>query len=232
MMKSDSKLICLIENFPVSASLKESDTGRYVINNIHNLRQFGLQDWRDVTGLRIQDLAFPTTAWGRQYARSVEMLDIAARETKSAVSARHRFMDSDGGVQMEEATKFPIFGFNGNVLGIVSYRHDVTRTLPPIRIYQLYRHFYPALEAIKRSLVFFGVETRFLSLPTEAQICAFLLRSERYSNKEIGRFMGISDRTVECHCAALRNKIVGGALTQALHILKRNMLCDEDSIQY
>jgi len=231
-MKTDSNLISLIENFPVSASLKESDTGRYVINNVHNLRQFGIRDWRDIAGLRIQDIAFPTTEWGKQYVRSVERLDIAARETRSPVSARHRFIDSGGGVQMEEATKFPIFGFNGKVLAIVSYRHDVTRTLPPIRIYQLYRYFYSAADAIQRSLVFFGVDTHFLFLPTEAQIYAFLLRAERYSNKEIGRFMGISDRTVECHCAALRNKIVGGDLSHTLRILRKKMLCDENSIQY
>ncbi|VVE27338.1 LuxR family transcriptional regulator [Pandoraea horticolens] len=38
MTKSDSNLFSLTENFPVPASLKEADTGRYVINNVHNLR--------------------------------------------------------------------------------------------------------------------------------------------------------------------------------------------------
>lgn len=232
MMKSDSKLIGLIENFPVSASLKESDTGRFIINNHHNLRQFGIENWRDITGLRIQDISFPQSEWGRQYARSVEMLDIAVRESKSPTIRRGRFIDKCGDVQMEEVTKLPIFGFHGKVLGIVSYRHDVTRTLPPISIYQLYRHFHPVAEAIKRSLVFFGVDKHFLSLPTEAQTCTFLLRSERYSNKEVARFMGISDRTVECHCAALRNKIVDGDLAHAILTLKRNMSCDRNSIQY
>lgn len=232
MMKSDSNLISLIENFPVSASLKESDTGRFIINNDHNLRQFGIENWRDITGLRIQDISFPQSEWGRQYARSVEMLDIAVRETKSPTIRRSRFIDKSGGVQMEEVTKLPIFGFHGRVLGIVSYRYDVTRSLPPISIYQLHRHFYPVVEAIKRSLVFFGVETHFLFLPTEAQICTFLLRSERYSNKEVARFMGISDRTVECHCTALRNKIVDGDLAHAIFTLKRNMSCDGNSIQY
>ncbi len=232
MMKSDSNLISLIENFPVPASLKESDAGRYVINNVHNLRQFGVGDWRDIAGLKIQDIAFPKTELGRRYARSVEALDVATREAKSPFTRRSRFVDYCGNVQMDEMTKFPIFGSNGNVIGIVTYRRDVTRTLPPIRIYQLHRYFHPVAEAIKRSLVFFGVETHFLFPPTEAQIRTFLLRSELYSNKEIARFMGVSDRTVECHCAALRNKIVGGDLANVILILKRNISCDENSTQY
>ncbi|WP_246178322.1 LuxR C-terminal-related transcriptional regulator [Pandoraea horticolens] len=159
------------------------------------------------------------------------MLDIAARETKSPAIQRSPFVDSRGNVQMDEITKFPIFGFNGKVLGIVTYRHDITRTIPPVRVYQIHRYFHPIAEAIKRSLVFFGADTDFLFLPTEAQIYVFLLRSERYSNKEIARFMGISDRTVECHCATLRNKIVDGDLAHVIHILKRKMSCDENSIQ-
>lgn len=231
-MKSDSKLLSLIENFPVPASLKESDTGKYVFSNCHNLRQFGVGHWRDVVGLRIDDLKFHQPEWGRHYARSVEMLDVAARETKVHATGRHRFIDNSGDVQLDEMTKFPIVGFNGNVIGIVTYRRDVTRTISPIYIYRLYRNFYQIADAIKRALIFFGVESSFISPPTEAQICTFLLKVERYSNKEVARFMGISDRTVECHCVALRNKIVDGDLARAAFLLTRNLSCGDDSIQY
>ena len=232
MMNSDSNLISLIENFPVSASIKESDTGKYVINNCHNLRQFGVGHWRDIAGLRIEDIKFHQPEWGAHYARSVEMLDISTRETKTHAIGRHRFIDNYGDVQMEEMTKFPIIGIAGNVIGIATYRHDITRTLPPIGIYRLYRNFYQIADAIKRALIFFGVESSFISPPTEAQICTFLLKVERYSNKEVARFMGVSDRTVECHCVALRNKIVDGDLARAAFLLTRNLSCGDDSIQY
>lgn len=107
MTKSDSDLFSLIENFPVTASLKEADAGRYLINNVHNLREFGVREGRDITGLRIQDIAFPTTEWGRQFARLVEMLDVVAQETRSPAIQRSPFIDSCGNVQMGEITKFP-----------------------------------------------------------------------------------------------------------------------------
>jgi hypothetical protein len=150
MTKSDSNLLSLIANFPVSASLKEADTGKYVINNVHNLREFGVREGRDVTGLRIQDISFPTTEWGRHFAGLVEMLDIVAQETKSPTIRRSPFVDVCGNVQMGEITKLPIFGFNGKVLGIVTYRHDVTRTIPPIHVYRIYRYFHPIVDAINR----------------------------------------------------------------------------------
>lgn len=55
-MKSDSAVMSLIENFPVSASLKEADTGRYIVNNLYNARQFGVENPADLAGLTIHEL--------------------------------------------------------------------------------------------------------------------------------------------------------------------------------
>lgn len=57
-MTSHSALLSLIESFPVSASLKEADTGKYIINNAHNARQFGVENPADLVGLTIRDIDF------------------------------------------------------------------------------------------------------------------------------------------------------------------------------
>lgn len=221
-MKSESTIINFIENFPVPASLKEADTGKYIFNNTHNLRQFGVNHPSDVVGLTIQDLNFRQPEWGALYAQSIEKLDFSARENKSHAMSRHPFLANCGYAQMEEMTKFPVLGFKGNILGIVTYRRDITRTLPPISIFRLYRNFYNATDAIKRVAIFLGIERYFLNPPTETQFHVLLLKSERFTNKEISSFLGISDRTVECHCTALRNKVIDGNLPYVLSLVKKN----------
>lgn len=227
-MKSDSAIFSFIENFPTSASLKTADTGKYIATNIHNSIQFGIKNPKDLEGLTIQDVKFNQKDWGIRYAQLIQDLDRSARENKSHVMGRHQFLDDCGEAQVEEMIKFPILGSRGNILGIVTYRNDITRTLPPIEIYRLNRGFYGASESINRVLIYFGIEKYFFAPLTDAQIQVFLLKSERLTNKEISRLLGISDRTVECHCAALRSKIIDGNLPYILSLVKGSFSCDQN----
>ncbi len=229
-MKSDSAIISFLENFPVSASLKEADTGKYIVNNVYNSRQFGVQDPTDLVGITIRDLKFRQSEWGARYASMIEKLDFRAREKKSHVLGRHQFLDDDGDVQLEEMVKFPVLGSRKNILGIVTYRHDITPTLPPNNLYRLYRNFYDTKSAIWRVLQYLEVDLYFVTQPTEAQFRVFLLKSERFHIKEIAKFLNMSDRTVECHLNALRNKVVDGNLTHVLSLVKWNASCACNSI--
>jgi hypothetical protein len=229
-MKSNSELISLIENFPVSASFKEADTGKYIVNNSYFSRQFGVENPMDLVGITIRDLKFRQQEWGTQYVTMIEKLDFHAREKKSHVLGRNQFLDDSGEAQLEEMVKFPVLGSRGNILGIVTYRHDITPTLPPNSLYRLYRNFYDAKSAIKRVLTCLEVDQYFVTPPTDAQFRVFLLKAERFANKEIGKFLGMSDRTVECHLAALRNKAVDGNLSPVLSLVKWNTPCASDSI--
>jgi hypothetical protein len=230
-MKSDSAVISFIENFPVSASFKEADTGRYIVNNAYNSRQFGVENPKDLEGLTIRDLNFCQPEWGKQYSGMIEELDFNAREKKSHMLGRHQFIDNHGEVQLEEMVKFPVLGSRGNILGIVTYRHDITPVLSPNNIYHLYRGFYDAKNAIKRVLVCLEVDQYFVAQPTEAQFRVFLLKAERFANKEVAKFLGTSDRTVECHLVALRNKVVEGNLSRVLSLVKWSSGCADNSIQ-
>ncbi len=227
-MKSDSAIISCIENFPVSASLKEADTGKYIVNNVYNSRQFGIPYPMDLVGLRIEDLRFCQSEWGKRYANAIGMLDFSAREKKSHVLGRHKFLDHGGEAQLEEMVKFPVLGFRGNVLGIVTYRHDITSTLTPGNLYRLYRNFYDVRKSIRRVLDCLQVNQYFVVPPTDAQFRVFLLKAERFTNKEVAKFLGTSDRTVECHLDALRNKVVEMNLPRVLSLVKWNTSCAQN----
>jgi|GEM_PF-6778503 len=231
-MKSDSALMSLIENFPVSASLKEADTGRYIVNNLYNAQQFGIKNPKDMVGLTIHDVNFSHPGWGTQYASAIEKLDFLARDKKTHVLGRHQFLDDSGEAQLEEMVKFPVLGSQGNILGIVTYRHDVTPTLAPSQLYQLHRNFYEAKSAISRVLDYLELEQLFVTKPTDAQFRVFLLKAERFANKEVAKYLGVSDRTVECHLAALRDKAVDGNIARALNQVKWNTACVDNSIHY
>ncbi|MFJ2995671.1 LuxR C-terminal-related transcriptional regulator [Pandoraea sp. NPDC087047] len=220
-MKSESSIISFVQNFPVSASLKTADTGQYIVNNAHNSRQFGIEDPKDIEGLTIKDIRFRATEWGKLYANSIAEHDFLANENRTSVTRRNRFLDDSGDAQMEEMTKLPIMGTSGNVLGIATFRRDITRTLPPISVYQLNRNFYTVTDAIERTMIFLGINEYFILAPSEAQFRVFLLKAERFTNKEISRALRISDRTVECHCAAVRNKVAEGSFAAALSATNR-----------
>jgi hypothetical protein len=230
-MKCDSAIISFIENFPTSASLKEADTGKYIVNNHHNSRQFGIQDPRELCGLTIQDIRFNQPEWGEEYAHSIERLDFQARDQKAHAIGRHQFLDDSGEAQVEEMVKFPVLGYRGNIVGIVTYRHDITRTLPPIHIYYLNKRFYGGAGSIERTLLYFRIQDCFITPLTDAQTQVLLLKAERLTTKEISRFLQISDRTVECHGAALRNKIVDGDLPRVLSLMKESLSCDRNLTQ-
>lgn len=230
-MKPDSALLSLIENFPVSASLKEADTGRYIISNAYNARQLGIDNPADLIGLTIHDVKFRHSQWGMEYANAIEKLDFLAREKKTHMLGRHRFLDDSGEARLEEMVKFPVLGSRADILGIVTYRHDVTPTLPPIQLYQLHQSFYGPRSAIIRVLAYLKLDQCFIAKPTEAQFKVFLLKAERFSNKEVARFLALSDRTVECHLAALRNKVVDGNLARVLSLVKWNTACVADPIR-
>lgn len=227
-MKSDSAIISFIKSFPVSASFKEADTGRYIVNNLHNSRQFGIENPADLVGLTINDVRFCQPKWGEQYAAIIEKLDFRARESKSHVIGRHRFIDDCGEVQIEEMVKFPVLGARKNILGIVTYRNDITSTLAPYRLYRLYREFYDTAGAIAKVMKIMKVDQFFLLAPTDAQIRTLLLKMDRFSNKEIAKFLGVSVRTAECHLDALRNKVVDGNLNQIFASVTWNVRCECD----
>ena len=219
-IKTDSLLVSLIESFPVPASFKEADTGRYIVSNAHNSRQLGIENPLDLIGLTINDVRLCQPEWGAQYARAIENLDFRARESKSHVVGKHRFLDDNGEVRFEEMVKFPVLGAAKNILGIVTYRHDVTSTLGPTALYGMYRTFYRTDDAIGRVMLCLKIGCFFVAPPTDAQFRIFLMKLERLSNKEIANCVGASVRTVECHLNALRNKIVDGNLNRVISIRK------------
>jgi len=228
-MGSDSKLIGMIESFPSPASFKEADTGKYIANSTVNARQYGVSNPRDLTGLTIHDIqSFIQPIFGAQHADWVVKLDFHVREKKIVGSRKHPFLTLSGEMQYQETLKYPVLGSRQNILGIVTYSQDRTDSLSPGNLYQLYRDFYNPQDAIKRVLACLNIEASFFILPTETQFRVFLAKAERYPNKHIAKFLGMSPRTVECHLDALRNKVVEGDLRRVLSLVKRSRPCAEN----
>ena len=219
-MRSHSGLIELIEACPNAASFKEADTGKYIVNNAINARQLGILDPKDLIGLTVHDLKFAQPVWGMQYASAIEKLDFLASDEKRSVTDRHLFLDDSGEVQYEKLTKFPVQGLRQNVLGIVTYRHDLTHTIPLADLCALYEQFYEKREAITRLLQYFKIDTNFITEPSEGQFKVLLQKAQGYGTKEIAKRLDLAPRTVDSHMAALRSKVVDGGLNNALRSIK------------
>lgn len=215
-MLSDSTLIDLVRRLPISACYKEADTGRYIVNNLANSQVFGIESPDKVVGLTIRDLPFNQQSWGKRFGDVICRMDFAAQESKQPTHCRQRFLDGDGNARLEAILKIPVLGMRRNVIGIVTIGQDCTREYTPTQLYQLYRYFYAAPDAVRRVLLRLNLNTLFVSPPSDIQFRVLLYRAERYSTKEIARFLGLSPRTVDCHLRALRNKIFEGDLLDVL----------------
>ncbi|WP_158899276.1 LuxR C-terminal-related transcriptional regulator [Burkholderia sp. L27(2015)] len=219
-MKFYSELIKLIETCPCPASFKEADTGKYIVNNACNARQFGVLNPKDLNGLTINDLKFAQPTWGAQYASTIEKLDFLASDEKRFVTDRHLFLDDSGEVRYEKLTKAPVLGLRKKILGIVTYRHDLTHTVPLADLCALYEQFYEKPEVITRLLQYFKIDTNFITQPSEGQFNVLLQKARGYSTKEIAKRLDLAPRTVDSHMAALRGKTVDGGLSSALLSIK------------
>jgi len=180
----------------------------------------GVQDPQDLVGLTVSDVTFLQPDWGGKFANIVAELDFRAAQERTAVSSKHPFLDASGEAQFEEVIKSPIYGSRSKkILGIITYRQDLTDRLSCSEVYALYRNFYAAPEAINRVLAYFGIAQCFAIPPSEAPFRILLAKAQRYSNKEIARSLGISPRTVDYQLTALRNKLVDGDLRHVLTLI-------------
>ena len=221
-MQPETGLISIIEKYPCSASFKEADTGKYILANDRLALDIGIHNPKDLIGLTVHDLEFAQSKEGIQQAKRIAELDFFACEKKEIAQSKFVFCKSDSGdVLYDEVIKLPVLGHSGNILGVVTYQRNLTPNLPLNQVYDLYRHFYDAPEAITRMLNYLGIEQSFSTHPTEAPLRIFLAKAERYSNKQIGRLLGISHRTVDYQFDALRNRVIDGDLRHVLTAIKR-----------
>lgn len=227
-MKSESALMSMVENYPYPASFKAADTGKYLLSNTLTAQGLGMENPKDLAGLTVYDINFLNPDWGAKYANEIAELEFRACETKTHVLSRHRLLfrnsysDDKGEAQLTEMIKSPVLGRKKNILGIITYRRDVTNTLSYSEVYDLYRHFYDKPEAIKRVLAYLNVAQCFVTPPTEAPFRVFLAKAERcHADKEIAKSLDISYRTVEWQTQGLSNCVVDGDLHCVLSLVKR-----------
>jgi len=220
-MQANSELTSTIEHYPYPAYLKEADTGKFIVSNVNAAQRWGLHDPNGFIGLTLHDMPYAKTPWGARHASMISELDVRVRHTKNPVLSRHPFLDANGDAQWVEIIKSPALGMRQALLGIATYRRDLTDTLSYAQVFDLYREFYGAPQAIRRTLAYLGIEQCFAVQPTEAPFRILLHKADRYSHKQVARMLGISHRTVDFQIDVLRNQVVDGDLARVLSLIRR-----------
>jgi hypothetical protein len=224
VVKSESELISIIEKYPCPASFKEADNGKYIMSNDHLARDVGTLNPKDMIELTVHELQNSQPKALNRTTEKIAELDFLVCEKKELAQSKLVFCKSDSGDALyNEVIKLPVLGHSGKVLGVVTYQRNLTFSLPLNEVYDMYRCFYDAPEAIKRMLTYLGIEQRFAIHPTEAPLRIFLAKAERYSNKEIAALLGLSYRTVDYQLNALRDRVVDGDLRSVLTLVKRRV---------
>jgi hypothetical protein len=220
-MKPSSELTSVIERYPHSASFKTQDTGTYLFANRRFAEDVGATSADALIGLTVHDLRFASSPTGSVQAAELARLDAAACSGRDMARRCFAFCKTDSGdLQFDEVIKLPVIGRCNKVIGVVTFQNDFTSTLTPMKVFLSYRQFYNSAEAVKRTLRFLGIEQYFVAVPTEAPFKIFLAKAERLSNKQIGRMLGLSPRTVDYQVNALRNRLIDGDLRRVLDLVK------------
>jgi len=223
-MNSEIELDSIIKKHPYSASFKEADTGKYILVNDRLARDVGAADPQELVGLTVHDLQSTQTKALSDTAAQIEKLDFLACENKEPAQSRLMFCKSDGGaVLYEEIIKVPVLSRGGKTLGVVTYQRNLTPIMPLNDVYNAYRRFYTAPEAVEHMLNYLDIKHCFSTPPSEAPLRVLLARAERYSNKQIGNLLGISHRTVDYQLDALRDRVIDGDLRHVLALIARSV---------
>jgi hypothetical protein len=219
--QSNDALISIVENSPYLANIKKAGTGTYLANNTIFASQLSATSSQNMAGMTVHDLRLFVQPDGVPHADWITQFDTQVCKQKSAVVKIYPCLLNNGDARYLEATKLPILGSQQKILLIATFAQDLTFTLNPSEVYELYRHFYDARAAIKRALAHLGIEKCFVILPTEAPFRIFLAKAERYSNKQIAQRLGLSHRTVDYQVTALNHLIADGNVHRAISLIKQ-----------
>ena len=211
-------LTAIVNGLPGRSHFKSADGFAYQVMNQKTLQLVGFDFHHQMAGMDDYKLAKHLgTKWPANYADELQNLDAQAIAGMQPIIGHNEkpYLDAEGRVVKHSLNKIPIYDLNGEPIGIITFCIDKANLLEPIRLYELYQNLYNRKkEASSRYIRHIGLD-QFLKVQgnepagvlTSRELECLLMYTEGSSSKQIGKSIGISNRTVETYLESVRYKM-------------------------
>jgi DNA-binding CsgD family transcriptional regulator len=216
----ESQLFDYMKTTSQAASIKSSESGKYIFSNAANTRLMGFVSPDLLIGLTVRDLNFSRSQQGNTWAEKIQGMDYLSLEKKCAVEDTHEYLNENGILVYKTTTKLPLIGIRGKVFGIVTFSQELTHRLSHRLLYGLYKNIHGKKIAARKFLHHLEIESWFYLPPTEAELLALIERATGKADKDIAQAHGVSIRTIETHFVNLRAKLKGEAMSSIIFRLR------------
>lgn len=209
-----------IENYAGSCHLKSIQTGQYILSNYNIIKSLKFESIDDFIGLTIYDLCSDDgiykkslnpsiIAWKNAEIERVSKIECQAQSTKHPISVKGIYITIDGFIQLEEMKKIPIFDSeNRKAVALLTCRQDITLQLGLFGVLQLYRAYYPEMQAIQQLLSYLKLNTYFKELPNLRELQILFVMRQDSRRKCIARQLNLAPGTIEVYVSKLRDKLI------------------------
>jgi PAS domain-containing protein len=206
---------------PGVATLKDSETGRYILGNEYAVEFFGLTP-DEIIGKTVHDLNIELEEGGKAaFIKTIEEIDARVVRYRCPEFSRHVYITHEGFIRIQSQVKTPILDEKGDCIAIVTYDHDLTVRHGLWRVYAFYKkHYKEQKMAIRLFLASAKTIECFQELPTDAETLTMIAMCTDIRYKEVAKMRQISQKTVACHICSIHSKLKAG---KDLHVVLKGL---------
>lgn len=209
-----------IETSSSAASLKDAQTGRYLLANSIASGIHGIQDRDAMIGLTVDDFFQSSSGffkvdfshafkcWKKEQPEKFKNLDYQVVNEKQRVESKNIQFTCDGLIFIERQIKIPVPSYSSKkIIAILTNSEDQTFQHGLSNLFELYRKYYPEKQAIQQTLKHLKIDQYFNEWPTLSEMWLLFALHRDVRQKCAANLLGLSTKTVHVYTNHLRSKL-------------------------
>jgi len=233
---SSSWLSDFIEAAPGESYIRDACTKKYLACNTAMIHGCGLESANDCIGLTPAELWLEDITHRRERlcldnavicseeieAKRIEQLDSRMQSDYSALHIHRVVLNFKGFVEFNKVTLLSIPDhLHKKALLFLRLSQDLTSQLNLPDLFQLYRKYYPDIQAIQLLLKYLKIKSCFIKLPTVREMQILLTLHSQPNRKKTAKLFNISSNTLASHLQNLKEKLITPDLNEVLMKLRK-----------
>lgn len=233
---SSSWLSDFIEAAPGESYIRDACTKKYLACNTAMIHGCGLESVDDCIGLTPAELWLEDITHRRERlclnnavicseeieAKRIEQLDSQMKSNYSPLNSHRVVLNFKGFVEFNKVTLLSIPDrLHKKALLFLRLSQDLTSQLNLPDLLQLYRKYYPDIQAIQLLSKYLKIESCFIKLPTVREMQILLTLHSQPNRKKTAKLFDISSNTLASHLQNLKEKLITPDLNEVLMKLRK-----------
>jgi len=195
------------ENSPFSLNVKDIDTQKYCMNNAVCATMWGLPELVGMTTREVLGRVSNFTNLERELEKSAALEQQVVRDCRQGARIQTAIV-WDGSVHIRQLLVTPVIGLNQKTVAIVTTAHEKTQQTNLLRLFNIYRHYYPnKVQAVEKFSSYLHLERYFSHSLCCAELRTLLAMAENAQYKRTAQALKVSPKTVASYLSATKDKL-------------------------